>query len=66
MNKKIKKPNISSDFTIEDIHKIREYNYELTKNMSSEKRAEFYNDAGKKFDNIMASLRKNAKKVATL
>lgn len=25
---------ISPDFTIDDIHKIREYNYEITKNMT--------------------------------
>lgn len=27
-------PNISDDFTIDDIHKIREWNYERRKNMS--------------------------------
>lgn len=27
---------ISSDFTIEDIHKIREYHYELTKDMTTQ------------------------------
>ena len=30
----MEKPIISPDFTIEDIHKIREYNYELTKDMT--------------------------------
>lgn len=32
------KPEISKDFTIEDIHKIREYHYEKTKNMSVEEK----------------------------
>ncbi|MCL2169986.1 MAG: hypothetical protein FWB74_08180 [Defluviitaleaceae bacterium] len=36
------KPIISDDFTIDDIHKIREYNYEMTKNMSFEDRRAYY------------------------
>ena len=36
------KLEISPDFTIEDIHKIREYHHELTKNMSSEEFHAFY------------------------
>lgn len=32
----IAKPIISPDFTIEDIHKIREYHYELSKDMTSQ------------------------------
>lgn len=31
----MEKPVISPDFTIEDIHKIREYHYELTKDMTT-------------------------------
>lgn len=27
----IEKPDLSPDFIIDDIHKIREYNYEITK-----------------------------------
>lgn len=34
---------ISPDFTIEDIHKIREYNYEVTKNMTVEEKLFYYN-----------------------
>jgi len=30
------KPNISKDFTIDDIHKIREWHYELRKEMGIE------------------------------
>lgn len=32
------KPEISPNFTIEDIHKIREYHYEQTKHMTPEER----------------------------
>ena len=45
----ITKPVISSDFTIEDIHKIREYHYELTKDMTPQERMDFYNEGGKVF-----------------
>ena len=30
--------DISPDFTIEDIHKIREHNYEMTKNMTRQEK----------------------------
>jgi len=36
------KPNISRNFTIDYIHKVREYNYEMTKNMTSEERSSYY------------------------
>ena len=42
MNNHITKPNISEDFTIEDIHKIREYNYEMTKDMTFDERKSYY------------------------
>jgi len=32
----MKELKISKDFTIEDIHKVREYNYEKRKNMTFE------------------------------
>lgn len=40
------KPIISPNFTIEDIHTIREYNYEITKGMTMEQKIEYYNTAG--------------------
>ncbi len=43
----IAEPIISPDFTIEDIHKIREYNYYLTKDMSPQERINFYNEGGR-------------------
>lgn len=45
----VTKPVISSDFTVEDIHKIREYHYELTKDMMPQERMSFYNEGGKTF-----------------
>lgn len=45
----IEKPIISPDFTIDDIHKIREYHYELTKDMTAEERINFYNEGGRAF-----------------
>lgn len=34
----VPKPKISDDFTIEDIHKIREWNYERLKDATAEER----------------------------
>ena len=45
----VEKPIISSEFTIDDIHKIREYHYEMTKNMSNKEVADEYNEGGKAF-----------------
>ena len=45
----VTKPVISPDFTIEDIHKIREYHYELTKDMTPQEKMDFYNEGGKAF-----------------
>lgn len=43
------KPSVSPDFTVDDIHKIREYHYELTKNMTTRERMDFYNIGGRNF-----------------
>ena len=43
----VTKPDISPDFTVEDIHKIREYHYELTKDMTPQEKMNFYNEGGK-------------------
>lgn len=34
---------ISPDFTVEDIHRIRERNYEKTKHMTDEEKLRYYN-----------------------
>ena len=43
------KPDISPDFTIDDIHKIREYNYEQTKNLSVAEQGAYYKDKAEQF-----------------
>ena len=43
----MEKSVISPDFTIEDIHKIREYHYELTKDMTVAEKVAYYNNSGK-------------------
>lgn len=42
----MKKPVLSPNFTIEDIHKLREYNYYLTKDMEPQERRDYYNERG--------------------
>lgn len=39
----MEKPILSPNFTIEDIHKLREYNYFVTKDMTSQERIDYYN-----------------------
>jgi len=36
---------ISPKFTIEDIHKVREFHYEMTKGLSNEDRRRYYTDS---------------------
>ncbi len=38
---------VSLDFTIDDIHKIREQNYEWTKDMTVAEKVAYYNNSGK-------------------
>lgn len=45
----MEKPMLSPDFTIEDIHKLREYNYQITKDMPRQERMEYYNSKGRAF-----------------
>ena len=40
------KPILSPNFTIEDIHKLREYNYYQTKDMTQQERIDYYNSRG--------------------
>ena len=54
----IMKPlDISPDFTIEDIHKIREYNYEMTKNMTRQEETEYYNEGTKEVQHILQEMK---------
>lgn len=43
----MEKPLLSPNFTIEDIHKIREYHYELTKDMTVAEKVAYCNNSGK-------------------
>jgi len=45
----LEKPILSPNFTIEDIHKLREYNYQVTKNMTVHEQIEYYNAKGNAF-----------------
>ena len=42
----VNRPVLSPDFTIEDIHKLREYNYYQTKDMSRQESIDYYNTRG--------------------
>ena len=53
----MEKPVLSPDFTIEDIHKLREYNYEMTKNMTTEERRNYYNERGRAFQREIEEVR---------
>lgn len=41
--------NISPNFTIDDIHKIREYNYEQTKKLSPAEQSSYYKSKAESF-----------------
>lgn len=38
----MEKPVLSPDFTIEDIHRLREYNYHVIKGMTPQERMDYY------------------------
>lgn len=43
----VEKPILSPNFTIDDIHELREYNYEMTKHMTLEEKMDYYNSKGR-------------------
>lgn len=45
----MEKPILSPDFTVDDIHKLREYNYYLTKDMEPQERRSYYYERGRAF-----------------
>ena len=61
----MEKPTISPDFTVDDIHKIREYHYEITKDMPFEERAAFYREGAKEFQDYLAE-RKRLKQATAM
>ena len=50
--------NISADFTIDDIHKIRAYNYEITKKMTVMERRNYYKIMAEKAKEKIAELKR--------
>lgn len=50
---------ISPKFTIEDIHKIREFNYEITKNMTLQEKVKWYNESANKVQSEIELMRQN-------
>ena len=55
--------NISPAFTVEDIHKIREYHYELTKNMTTEERRAFYKKGADEAEKKIQAIKEQRKRV---
>lgn len=55
----MKKPKISENFTIEDIHAIREYHNEMRKKMSLEQRLAFINKSATECEIEIEEYRKN-------
>ena len=51
--------DISPNFTIEDIHKIREHNYEMTKNMTRQEKMDYYNERGRKVQRILQEMKES-------
>jgi len=49
MDYEIPEPDISPDFTLEDIRKIRDWHYEKRKNMTPEEESEDIRKGAKKF-----------------
>ena len=55
---------ISPNFTIDDIHKIREYNYEITKGMTTEELSAYYKNSADSVEKEIEEIRKQRKKTA--
>ena len=55
----MKKPNISKDFTIEDIHKIREYNADRRKKLNLEERLKDIKESANECEKDIKQYRKN-------
>ena len=58
----MKKPIIKDSFSVEDIHKIREYHYEMTKNLSTDDKIKEIEEKAKKVRKELEKS-KNGKKV---
>jgi precorrin-2 methylase len=54
----VPKPEISANFTIDDIHKIREWHYEMLKDATPEERMDFYNNKAERVEAEIRAARK--------
>ena len=61
---KITKPVFNNSFSVDDIHKLREYHYEKTKNLSTEAFIKDIHDRAKKFKEDLQKNKENGKKLA--
>ena len=57
---------ISPDFTVEDIHRIREQNYERTRDMTVEEKVAYYNNCGKEAEKEIEQRRALKRKAGML
>jgi hypothetical protein len=55
--------NISPSFTVEDIHKVREYHYELTEKMTVAERRVFYKKGADEAEKQIQRLREQQKTI---
>jgi uncharacterized protein (DUF1786 family) len=54
----IPKPELSPYFNVDDIHKIREWHYEMLKDATVEEQINFYHEGALKFERKMEELRR--------
>ena len=57
----MKSLQISPEFTIDDIHKVREKNYYITKDMTECERREYYNERGMEVHRIIQEMKETSK-----
>jgi hypothetical protein len=60
----IPKPELSPDFTIDDIHKIREWHYEILKDATIEEQINFYREGALEFQRYAEERRREKQKAA--
>lgn len=53
----VEEPILSPDFTLEDIRKLRDYDYEMTKDMTDEEKIAYYNTPKSDFGEQIKRLR---------
>jgi len=53
----IPQPEISPEFTVDDIHRIREWNYEKLRDATQEERAEYYRNSSNEFTARIEAIR---------